>query len=632
MDGIAGIVYPDVFQMNNLVDPMLKTLKHRGKGEPEIYTYKNIQIGLCSGKFSTNEKKNIVAGIDGSIYNYEDLRKEITSKGYHFQGKSVAEIIVHGYELWGTELFQHLTGEFAIVILDQNKQRILLCRDRIGKKPLYWFQDHNHFIFASELKALLATGAVPQTPAMESLSSYLYFGYIPQDMTPIEGVSKLLPAHYLQFNFDGSKGINSYWSYSSYFEKTNTNPRSKIIKDLDQLLKNSIDSCAPRDQHVCCFLSGSLGSAGIAHYLRGILPPENLCVCSVELIGENDADIRTAKEESDILGIEHKKHSITPETFLDDLVKIVWHLDEPQADPNIVAIWKSAELVSKGVQTVFSGIGSDELFAGHSRYTLAEQKAAYVGSFQLFLNSIRKALIPIFNVLYKPLSYKLVKQARTDPWQYNYLKQNALFDESERLAASTKIDGIFDAEVFLHKFHHINRIKPTVASYLYFDVKTRLADCYLLQLERITAAHNLNWKVPFLDRHIVEYLAGLPEPEYLKESETASYLKSMLKDTFPKSILDRPKRTRKTFLKSWIEGPEVREAFKLLLKGTMVETGLVSKFWLMEKINALGYSPTAFSHLWAILILEIWFRLYINRAISPSAPNVSVFQLLSEPS
>lgn len=630
MEGIVGVVYPNVFQMKDMVQPMLDTLKHRcSNGRSDIHTYKNIQIGRCGGDFASNEKGTIVGGIDGHLTNAEELRRELTQKGYHFKGKAIAELVVHGYEQWGSSLFDHLIGEFAVVILDQSKKRILLCRDRIGKKPLYWFHNNHYFIFASELKALLATGAVPQNPAMDALSSYLYFGYIPQDMTPINGVNKMLPAHYLQFNFDGSKTIASYWSYSSYFEKQNTNPLPTIATDLNHLVKHSVQSSIPKNEQIGCFLSGGLGSASIANYASEIVSKENLTTYTVGFHDENDKDILSAGNVAKLSGLRHETYSITPENFLSDLVKIVWHIDEPLADPQIISTWNLASIASKNSTVVLSGMGSDELFAGHSRYSLAEQQTGFLKrNSQMMFNSIRKALIPIFNLLYKPLAYQFVKQSRTNPWQYDYLKQNALMTEKEIFEASPRLGGIFDPEIFLHKFYHLDLVRSTVASYLYFDVKTRLPDKYLMQFEKITAAHSLDWRVPFLDRHIVEFLAGLPEPEYLQESETASYLKAIVKKKLPDSFIDKPKRTRKQFLRNWIVRDELKAIFTLLLEGTLVETGIISKLWLLTAIQKLQTDPYAFKHLWAVLILEIWFRLFINNPIHPSAPEISVEHLL----
>lgn len=627
MEGIAGIVYPDVFQMNERLNPMLRILKHRGKDVIDTYTYKNIEVGICGSKLATNDKKTIVIAIDGTVYNTAEIKKELKNKGYHVTGS----LLVAAYQCWGNEIFTKLTGDFAIMVLDVRKKQILLARDRIGKKPLYWYHDQTHFIFASELKAIMSTGTVPQTPAMDALSSYLYFGYIPQDMSPIEGVSKLLPSYYLVYNFDGSKSIVSYWSYSSFFEKTTTAPKTEIAYHLEELLTKSVKKQYPVDEPAGCFISGGLGSSSIALYLSKFTKEAPLYAFTVGFQGQNDKDVEAAKDVANTLKLPHECHSISAKTFLDDFVKIVWHLDEPNCDPTVIATWNLSKLAVTKVNRVFSGMGSDELLAGHNRYTVAEQRVGLLSRLlQKPLPMFRAFLIPIFNVIYKRMAYEMLKAQRTDPWQFEYLRHNAIFSEKELAAASPKLSGIFDPEVFLHKFHHLHRVKSHVASYLYYDVKTRLTDSFVLQYDRLSAANTLDWRAPFLDREIVEYLATIPEPEFLFEEETASLLKAIIQDALPQSVVDRPKRTRRYFLRSWMEGQEMRSLFEMLLKGTLVNTGLISEDWIIFHIDRLGKYPESPNYLWAVLVLEIWFRLYINRPIESEAPDITVKALLSE--
>ena len=630
MDGIVGIVYPDTFQVTNLAEVMLKTIKHRTTKENDIQTYKNIQLGVCGSKIASNNKKTIYLGLDGTIFNSNDILQEINREGAKVKSKHIQDILIAAYQLWGEKFLQKLTGDFAIFLLDKNKKRIIIARDRIGKKPLYWFKDRNFLIFGSELKALMSTGLIPQTPAMDAISSYLFFGYIPQDMSPIENVNKLLPAHYLRYNLNESISILPYWSYSSYFEKTTKSSKKNIIRDLDHLLKESVEICLNNENPVGCTLSGGLGSASISTYLKQIIPPKNILAYTVGFLGESNPDIKAAEVVAKHLNIKHKTIYVTKDNFLEDLPKISWHLDEPIADPNVIATWKLAEIASKETETIFTGMGSDELFAGHSRYTTAEQKPNYLGSlFQPTLNYFQRAFIPILNYIFKPGALQLLKQSRTNPWQFDYLERYAIFNEKELKEASPKLAGIFDPEVFLHKFHHLNKIRSRVASYLYFDVKTRLADCYMTQYERLTAANTLKWKAPYLNRQVVEFLAGIPEPEFLEESEAASYLKAVMKNALPKPIIDRPKRTPRNLLKDWIEGPDVVKLFKMLDRGYLVETGLISKIWLTGAIESLGKSESAFRLLWAVLTLEIWFQIYIINPIGLTPPDVSVEELLS---
>ena len=629
MRGIAGVLYPDFFQKNERIFPMLDTMKHRGNDVRDVHAFKNLEIGIVGGKLTTNDRKTLFVGLDGSIFNRKEICIQLRKHGYLVECLTDSEVVLRAYEQWGNDCIQLLRGDFALMILDPQKNKLLLARNRIGKKPLYWFQDQNHFVFASELKAILATGLVPQTPALDAMASYLYFGYMPQDMSPIKGVSKLLPAHYLQLNLDGSKSIQQYWSFSNHFEPKSKLEKDKLIHELDDLIRDSVKIRIPEERSIGCFLTGGLGSSSVAHYLSDLVDRERISAFSVGFEGQYNEDVEAAKQVSEKLDIKMQTHSVTMNTLLDDLVKIAWHLDEPLADPNVIAIWDIARIASSQVKTIYTGMGCDEMFAGHTRYVTTQTQEKHV-RYQTPLAGLRKMLTPLFNYIYKPIAFQFLKHSRTNPWQFEYLSQKALFTESEIAKASPRLANIFDPETFLHKFHRLSQVKTTLESYLYFDVKTGLPDNYILMVERLTAAFNLDWRAPYLDRNLVEFAASLPEPEFLTEDQTAAYLKKILRESLPATVVERPKTTRTDFLRTWLSGFELRNIFQLLTEGTLVEGGLISESWVHEQIQKLSVSPDAFRHLWAVLMLEIWYRLYINHPVRISAPDLTVKELLTE--
>lgn len=628
MSGIAGIVYPDNFPVGNLISPMLNTMSHRGPDTQTVLTHKKMQIGICGSNLSTS-KKGIVAALDGTIINTKELIAELKSHNYHFHDESSAEMLTHAYDLWGTAFLQYLLGDFALLIMDQPKDRLLIARDRIGKKPLYWFNNDHYFIFGSELKSLLATGAVPQAIAKDAIASYLYFGYIPQDMTPIKEVNKLLPGYYLLFNKNSSQTIQSYWSYSTFFKQSESNNSAEVIKNVDKLLQQSVAMRIPDQKPVGCLVAGGLGSAGIAYYLRKILPPEQMRAFTVEFQAENTQDTSAAEEFAKDLQLPHQCDVLTPQNFLNDLVKIAWHLDEPIADPSVVATWQLAK-AAQPFGVLFSGMGSDELLAGHNRYTVAESKSTYINRFiQTIMPALKRFVLPTLNKISTKAAYSILKRTRTNPWQLDFLQQNALFKSDVCHAAAPAIAHLFDPIVFLHKFHRLPQISSNVASFLYLDVKTRLVDCFMLQYERLMSAHGVSWQTPFLSKPLVEYLAGIYEPDKLEASGTFSILKSLLKDAFPENYINRPKKTRRHFLEEWTENSELHELFQMLPKGTLVETGLISRKWLNAQLATPAKRRESFRYLWSLLSLEIWFHLYINHPVQSKPPDISVRELLS---
>ncbi len=623
MTAFAGVIYPDALQISDITSLMLGTMGHRASTEKHLTTFRNIQIGCLCQKPATNAKKDLFLLFDGEIDNIEKLREEFG------EDKSPEELIITLYELFGEKFLERLDGEFALALLDQRSTTLLLARDRVGKKPLYWYQDKKYFLFASELKALLSSGLVPQTPCPEALASYLFFGYSPQDLTPVKDCNKLLPSHYLIHTPSLGIRLLPYWSYSSYFEKRLNIHKSKVVSQIDFLLESAVKVRIPESGPLGCFVSGGLGSATIAYYISKLAEGHPLKGFTASFKEHYQEDLQAALSVCKSLNLPNESTLITQDLFLNEFPKIAWYLDEPIADPNVMATWSLSKLARGFSKTVYSGMGSDELLAGHSRYSLAERDQAYVSRLMLLPRPLlQKILIPFLKVLYPDAAFNLLRTMKTNPWQFEFLRHNAIFDESALGRAAPKLAECFDPDTFLHKFHNLSRIQSNVSAFLYFDVKTRLPDCFILQYERMTRAFGLNWETPFLDRSLIEFAAKLPEPESLAESETASYLKPLVRSIFAPEMINRPKKTRKQFLSGWAQSKEIMDIFRLLSKGTLLETGFVSGKWLDERLETPETIQDSFRELYTILSLEVWFRLFINKPPGTHPPETTLKELL----
>lgn len=630
---IAGVIYPDVLQVENLTSLMLDMMRQGLNGEKEIHTSKQIQLGVMGSSMAFNEKRTAFAVIDGLIENLPQLRRDLKAAGISTHLPEPADVLLAGWRLWKERFLERIDGAFALAIADMEHQELLLARDRIGKKPLYWYQDKSHLIFGSELKALLATGLVPQTPSRDALAMYLYFGFIPQDLSPIENVNKLLPGHYFLYRSSKGRTVKPYWSYSEHFTKETAESPKVILSHLSKLLQESTQNLIPPDDApLGCFVTGGLGSATVAWEVDRQVEKGRLHSFSVAFKDQTERDVEIAKEVADTLHISDESTLVTPKTLIEDLVPIIWALGEPLADPNIAATWRLSALAARKTSTVFSGMGSDEFLAGHNRYTNLEQSVPYMSRLNLIPTPlIRNVLVPITHWVYPKAAFNILRVSRTNPWQFEFMRHNALFDESALKETAPKLSRYFDPDVFLHKFHHLYRISSGVCSYQYIDVKTRLPDHYMFQYERITKAHGLSWRTPFLNREIVEYTATLPEPEILSQRETASYLKPLIEPVYPPSVVQRPKRSRHDFLSDWIDNPEIRSLFRYLESGTLVKTGIISEEWIKAELQKDSKQyPETFLKLFSILVLEVWFHLYVNHPIRLTPPTLNVNELLSE--
>lgn len=633
MSGLAGIIYPDRFQVTHLVDEMLMSLRHRGKGDFASYAYLNIELGTQNqSRLFSNKKRTVFVGLDGDLHNKEQLVSGLKQLGRSPDPTNSLDLLVQAYEAFPEhELLEKLEGEYAFFIFDKEREQLLLARDRLGKKPLYWLHIGEHFYFGSELKSILATGAVPQTVAEDALATYLFFGYLPQDMTPIQGINKLLPGFSLRIQLDHTKSIAPYWSYSSLFEDSEPKSSSEVAHHLEKLLEKAIlqRRCLEEARPLSCFISGGLGSTTIAHTLRSIVSDAPVSGYSCNFKGQNDADLEAAGLAAKALEMEHRTFSLTPDNLFDHFVKIAWHLDEPLADPNVLATYHLGRLAAEKTDCVFSGMGSDELLAAHARYYLQQSAAPRASHFlsNLFKPIQKHLLFPLIRTISPKRAFHILQTYPSNPSQVSYLYQNALFPEEQHTEISPLLKGLFDTDVFLHKFHHSHRIKNDISSFLYFDVKTRLADLFMHQFDRLTAAHSLRWEAPFLDNEIVSYLAAISGNRKLSFKKTP--LNLILEGKLPESVVKRPKEVRTAFLTPWIDHPSIFKIFQLLSQGTLVEAGYISRRWL-QKLLAPKKRRYHFQHLFALLSLEVWMRLYTLRPVTTEPPECTLEELLRE--
>lgn len=627
MPALAGIIFPDIFQVSPVLEPMMQVMAHRGDHSQNEYSFQNLQLGVRGGELHSNDKKSVVAMIDGHLYNTESLCTELKKQGYQIPACNPGQVLICAYEAWGEESFKKLNGEFAIVLFDRRNETLFLLRDRIGSKPLYWYHEQNHFLFASELKGLLSTGIVPQTPALDALAAYLSMGYTPQDMSPIDKVNKLLPAHFLKFRLGKGKVIHPYWSYSKMFASPEDLPPEEIAEELSICLKKSLQKRIPKKTPLGCMISGGLGSATISSLVKELPLSQN--AFTVGFSEQNDEDTRAAISCCNALQIPHYVKKIQPKNLFEDSLRSLWYLDEPLADPNIFATWQLAKEASQKCQVVFSGMGSDELLAGHSRYSGGKNISRLKLSLQRVLQPfVQKCIVPSLYSFNPSYAFQALRASRTNPWQGNYLKQTALFGDQILKNAAPTLNHLFNPEIFLQKFHHIDRLGSMISSIQYFDVKTRLPDFYILQYERLTTALGLSWRAPFLDNEVVEFLAKTIHPLSLNTQTEALPLKKLLANTLPQEFIQRPKKTRSQFLNSWLKSAQIAPLFQHLRDGALVESGILSPSWISHALSNEKRMKRYFSELWTLLMLEVWFRLFIHRSPLAGEPKGSIMDLL----
>ena len=537
-------------------------------------------------------------------------------------------MLVHGYDAWQEDLLSRLNGSFALAIFDEEKEVLLIARDRFGQKPLYWTTQGEYWLFSTEIKGLLTTGVVPQTPSTVALASYLYFGFIPQDLSAIKGVNKILPGHYLKVDLYRQTMIGQYWSFSEQFAIKKSLSHEEVYHQFGKIMEEAVQVSLPQEGNIGCDLTGDLGSSALCWFLNQLSTPSEIGAYTTFFEDPHPLKLEKSKEIANKLSLTHKFKQIEPDDVLKDLPTIVWHLDEPVADPSILQAWYLGQLAMKECHLVYTALGWEQMLAGSPRYFLTSNVRPPIAYFLAKLPSPLRdyIILPLLDLFRSKYKYRIVRNIDINREQVAYLMESALFKGKNRKKVSPYLYRAFDPEVFTQRFHRLTTLPGNINPSLYYDAKTLLPDCLLLQYERLLQANSLKVIAPYLDYRLAQFLAKIPEEIKFESGIPACLLKNLMKRLFHISppFIEKSE----SFLDSWRNSSEIKHAFTALIKGRLVEEGLISGKWIRGQLNTPTLSEASFRQLWAILVMEVWFRLYINRPIDPSISKLSLSELL----
>ena len=526
---LAGIIHPTAFQITELLGSISRAFSPT---KPfQFFGYKNLELGVWNATLATNEQKTVWAMVDGKITNSRELRTELKKLGYSFSTEGDSELIVRGYEAWKESFIPRLNGDFAAAVFDEENELLFILRDRVGKKNLYWTTKGEYWLFSTEIKGLLATEMVPQTPSTIGLGSYLYFGYIPQDITPIKGVNKLLPGHYLKIDLSRQLTIEQYWSLGNNYENQVSTTKEEALHKFGEIFDQSMRSVIPE--------SGPFG----------IINTENLGSSALNWQANQIAD-------------KNRIHSyfpsdLKPEELLSDLVQMVWHLDEPIGDPYILQAWHLAKSAAGKTPILLADLGWTEMFAGDPRYFQARYPLSPPLAHRLATlpqKFLKEALIPCCKFLHLKQQWRILRNIDIDRDQILYLMQQALFKGRQRQQVSPFLNYYFDPETFAQRFHRLGMIPGSINPFLYFDTKTELPDFLLRQYERLFAPFGVKLSTPFLDNRMVEMMAQMGEKIKIEENMPGGFLQNYLRQ-----VGAAPPEPKDSLIQQWSTRPQFRE-------------------------------------------------------------------------
>ncbi len=620
MCGICGVVNAgnDSLIDKGILHQMCQTIYHRGPDDDGFYFDQQAGLGmrrlsiidLVSGDQPvSNEDETLWVVFNGEIYNYKSLHADFVGKGHRFKTKSDTEVIVHAYEEYGERCPEYFNGMFAFALWDVPRRRLLLARDHIGIKPLYYWVGQDRLIFGSELKSVIANPAVPREIDLVALDQFLTLEYIPAPRTIFKGVNKL-PAGYRLVYQEGNVHIEQYWDIPDKDVPSD----EKIIKEmLIELIDDSVRMQLMSDVPLGAFLSGGIDSSTV---VASMSESSNSSVKTFS-IGFDDAtynELPYARAIASRFRTDHTEEILEPD-IADLAERLVRHLDEPFGDFSIFPTYLVSEVARREVKVVLSGDGGDELFGGYDTY-VAQQMDRY---YRYLPASLRQGLIPTLmgKVPPRPEKKGLINKTKRFvegaalPSSLQHTRW-MLFMTAEDKAdlykpeVSACLDGTSTASVLEGHFDRKTGFDP-LAQQQYVDIKTYLVDDILTKVDRMSMAVSLETRVPLLDYRIVELAVNLPPQMKLYRGETKRILKQAMAGRLPHEVLNKPKQGFSIPLKNWLRDPLKPMMMDLLSPEKVQQRGYfnpecVSR-WVSEHMNGtMNHSH----RLWALMVFELW--------------------------
>ncbi len=625
MCGICGQfnLKPENIVDKELLKRMKQSLAHRGPDDQGIWS--KGQIGLGHTRLAvidlsvnghqpmSNETGSIWITYNGEVYNFPDLRKELESKGHHFRSNSDTEVIVHLYEEEGIQCMTRLRGMFAFAIWDENTKQLLLARDRLGQKPLYYYKDKQSLFFASEIKGILASGMVEISPDNEAMYQYLCLGYVPHPKTGFNGIKKLPPGHRLVVR-NSHFSLDSYWSLKENHNQDEAVNTKDVSWRLNDLLKEATRIRMVSDVPIGVLLSGGIDSNAIVAMM-------NSCTRQIKTftVGFEDElydERREARFLADRLDTDHHEMVVKP-AVLDILPELASAYGEPFADPSAIPSYYVAQMARRHVTVVLNGDGGDENFAGYGTYIqgmvgsrLESIPSKLGGYLSKILDQKREGKA-------KSLAQVLALCGKSRARNFSHLKEIATSAITESLLTDDYRELVHGVDPIGHLVKCYERLDSgdIVNTMLAVDRETFLPDDLLFKIDIATMNHGLEARSPFLDHHLVEFAAKLPGRLKLNGWRKKYILKKSLKYILPHQVLQRRKRGFDVPVGRWLKGD-----LKVLCRDTLSGKNLVTELLQADKLKEmfddhLNGNQDWGRFFWAVLMLNMWSEAYIKKGV-----------------
>lgn len=574
MCGICGIYNLQGAPVDrDLLGRMNDAMIHRGPDGAGLFVDGSVGLGhrrlaiidLHSGDqpMATDDGRLQVV-FNGEIYNFRELKDELEAHGHRFRTHSDTEVILHGYRQWGAAFVDRLRGMFAIALWDAPNRTLLLVRDRLGKKPLYYYFDGSRLVFGSEMKALLADETLPRTLDPAAVDAYCSFGYVPSPLSIFKEIRKLPPAH-LALVTTGGLTVRRYWDLDMSRESEEV-PEARAVEELREVFDEAVRLRMISDVPLGAFLSGGVDSSAVvaSMSLQGGAPVRTAAIGFAE---KRFNELEYADLMAKRYGAEHHEFVVRPEA-LAIIDRLVWHFDEPFADSSAVPTWYVSQMARQRVTVALSGDGGDETFAGYTRrYAMTRfedgLRRKIPAALRTGLLGPLARIYPRADFLPRPLRLKGFLTNLSLPLEQAYFRDMSFYCKPE--AKALLYTPEFAAQVGTSRAHEVvgvhfsrNRNSDPVSRAQYVDIHSYLPEDILVKVDRMSMAHSLEVRAPILDHKVMECAARLPSSQKLRGEESKYIFKKMNEERLPADILYRKKQGFSVPLDAWLRG-ELKE-------------------------------------------------------------------------
>ncbi|MDF2947074.1 MAG: asnB [Bacillales bacterium] len=614
MCGFIGCVHNKPFNNTNDDQEKFKFMNdiitHRGPDDDGFFTDDHIQFGFrrlsiidleAGHQPLTYENDRYVIIFNGEIYNYLELREMLISEGSEFRTQSDTEVIIALYASKKQKVVEYLRGMFAFLIWDKEEKVLFGARDHFGIKPLHYYEKNNTFYFASEKKSILEI-MDKHYVNQESLQHYFTYQYVPEPLTMSMSIMKLEPGHYFIKKINEEIEITQFWKPE--FKPVDVE-KNILMEEIRNVLFDSVQIHMRSDVPVGSFLSGGIDSTIIASIANQFHP--GIKTFSVGFKTEGYSEVDVAKETAEKIGVENHEVFVSAEEFVNELPKIIWHMDDPLADPAAVPLYFVAKEAAKHVTVVLSGEGSDELFGGYNIY----HEPFSLKYFDYVPSSAKGALKTLSKILPDGFKGKSFIQRGSTPIEDRYFGNAKIFNETEKQRLIRLYNEELSYKEVTKPLYERIQNYDDVSKMQYIDMYTWLRGDILLKADKMTMAHSLELRVPFLDKEVFNIASKIPTNMKITNGTTKAILREAVRGIIPDHVLDRRKLGFPVPIRHWLKD-ELFDWAESLIHTSEVDY-LLHKNYVLQLLNDHRLGKADYSRkIWTVLMFMLWHQIYIE--------------------